>query len=109
MISVIISSVSPAYLEQVIKNVEDTIGVDHEIIAFDNRDGKKGICEIYNQGIGKARYDILCFMHEDIRILTANWGQAIQKTFNQNPDFGLLGIAGSDYKSLAPSGWNGGG
>lgn len=109
MISVIISSVNPIYLEQVIKNVQETIGVDSEIIAFDNRDGKKGICEIYNEGIQKAKYDMLCFMHEDIRILTADWGQLVKKTFDKNPDYGLLGIAGSDYKSLAPSGWNGGG
>lgn len=109
MISVIISSANPSFLTQVIKNIEDTISVPFEIITFDNRDGKKGICEIYNEGIQKAKCDLLCFMHEDICIKTNGWGKLIQQAFKENSEYGLLGIAGSDYKSLAPSGWNGGG
>jgi len=109
MISVIISSANPSLLADAGKNIEDTIGVPYEIIAFDNRDGKKGICEIYNEGIQRAAHEILCFMHEDICIKSEGWGKIINNKFAEHSEYGLLGIAGSDYKSLAPSGWNGSG
>jgi hypothetical protein len=106
MISIIISSANKVLLDRVRKNIADTISVTHEIIAYDNSDGLKGICEIYNQGINQAQYDILCFMHEDIAFNTVNWGNIVIDAFNQNPDLGLLGVAGSTYKALAPSGWH---
>lgn len=109
MLSVIISSANSSLLADVRKNIADTIAVPHEIIAFDNSNGKRGICEIYNEGIQKAKYELLCFMHEDIAIKTAGWGKIIKSKFDEHGDYGLLGIAGSDYKSVAPSGWNGSG
>jgi len=107
MISVIISSAKKELLQQVSKNIADTIAVAHEIIAFDNSAGAKGICEVYNQGIKQARYDILCFMHEDVAMKTADWGRVVLEIFDQNPNIGLIGLAGSSYRPLSPSAWNG--
>lgn len=107
MISIIISSANAEQLKQVTENITATIGVPFEIIATDNSRGEKGICEIYNQGAKKAKYDILCFMHEDVNIHTENWGQTVINTFKENLALGLLGIAGSAYKPIAPSGWDG--
>lgn len=106
MISIIVSSAKPNYLKQVAKNIEDTIGVPYELISFDNSSGQKGICEIYNLGIKKARYEILCFMHEDIEIETCGWGKIVIDQFNSDKELGLLGVAGSIYKSRTPSGWH---
>ncbi len=106
MISVIISSVKPEYLKQVSVNIENTIGVPYELITFANSSGEKGLCEIYNIGIDKAKYDVLCFMHEDVDIKTQNWGKVVIEHFNSDPDLGLLGVAGSTYKALTPSGWH---
>ncbi|HEV7331928.1 MAG TPA: glycosyltransferase [Flavisolibacter sp.] len=105
MISVIIASANPALLEQVKANIEETIGVSFEILSFENAGGAKGICEIYNEGIAKANYPILCFMHEDISMLTSNWGQRVEDCFQQNPSLGVLGVAGSTFKSAVPIGW----
>ena len=109
MISVIISSVKPEYLKQVSINIENTIGVPYELITFANGSGEKGLCEIYNLGIDKAKYDVLCFMHEDVDIKTENWGKAVIDHFNSDPNLGLLGVAGSTYKTLTPTGWHGAG
>ena len=106
MISVIISSVKSDCLDKVSNNIENTIGVPYELLTFANGSGEKGICEIYNLGIDKAQYDILCFMHEDVEIKTKNWGKVVINHFTSGPDLGLLGIAGSTYKTSTPAGWH---
>ena len=105
MISIVICSANKEELGQVSENIRNTVGVVHEIIAIDNRTAGRGICEVYNEGARRARFDILCFMHEDIEMRTAGWGAKVLDIFNQNPQLGLLGIAGGGYKSLAPSSW----
>ena len=105
MISIIISSAQKHLLDNVSNNIKQTIGVPFEILAFDNSKGEKGICEIYNTGTSRAKYDMLCFMHEDVSIKTENWGTVVLNIFKERPEIGLLGLAGSKYKTLAPSGF----
>src|ERR1700743_3385103 len=107
MISIIISSANAEQLKQATDNITATIGVPFEIIAIDNSKGQQGICAVYNQGIVRARYGILCFMHEDIIIKTDNWGAILKNTFDGNSDLGLLGVGGGSYKPFTPSGWGG--
>lgn len=105
MISIIISSSNPEYLSAVKKNIDDTVGIPYEIIAVPNGDGKKGICEVYNAAGAQAKYDVMCFMHEDVILHTQDWGKKVVEIMS-DPEIGLLGIAGSKYKSLMPSGWS---
>lgn len=107
MISIIISSANAEQLKQVTENIAATIGTPFEIIAIDNSKGQQGICAVYNQGIKRAQYDILCFMHEDIIIITENWGAILKSIFDGHTDIGLLGVAGGGYKPFSPSGWAG--
>ncbi|MES2417825.1 MAG: glycosyltransferase [Bacteroidota bacterium] len=109
MISVIIASVHRDLLDNVYANIDDTIGLPYEIISIENSDGQKGLCEIYNIGARRAKYNILCFMHEDIAIKTADWGLTVVEAFDKNKELGVLGVAGSSYKAFAPSGWGIGG
>ncbi|MCF2490684.1 glycosyltransferase [Dyadobacter sp. CY347] len=105
MISIVICSVNPIDLAIVTENIRQTIGIPHEVIGMDNRFQKKGICEVYNQGTQLAQYDIICYMHEDVQIRTAGWGRTVMDIFSNDPEAGVLGVAGGGYKSLAPSGW----
>lgn len=73
MISIIICSKNKDLLKDVSANIELTIGVPYEIIAIENNKGEFGICKAYNDGASKAKYDIFCFMHEDISFETQNW------------------------------------
>lgn len=110
MISVIIASVNKDFLAHVSENIAQTIGVAFEIISFDNSSGSMGLCEVYNNGTKMANYDLICFMHEDVEIKTNNWGHVVIDAFEKDKKLGLIGLAGSSYKSVAPSGWfcNGG-
>lgn len=104
MISVIICSINTSLLADVRKNISNTIGVEHEILAIDNLSCNKGICSVYNQGVEESKYPILCFLHEDIEIKTNGWGIHVMEVFKNNK-VGLLGVAGSTYRSATPSGW----
>jgi hypothetical protein len=95
MISVVIASANPGLLTNVITNIERTIGVDFEIISFENGNGERGICELYNIGAQRAKYDILCYMHEDLEIKTLDWGREVVRIFNQRQGVGVIGVAGS--------------
>lgn len=104
MITVIIASAKRDLFERIQKNVSETIGVPFEIIGFDNADGSLGLCALYNQGAAAAKYELLCYMHEDIHIETVDWGKVVLRIFEQNNP-GVLGVAGSTYKSATPSAW----
>ncbi|QJD97545.1 hypothetical protein HH214_17530 [Mucilaginibacter robiniae] len=104
MISIVISSYKEACFKQVEQNILETIGVPHEIIKIDNP-GIYGITEAYNIGGARAKHDILCFVHDDVKFLTTNWGQNILNHFNEVPDLGLIGIAGATSKTPLPTGW----
>lgn len=105
MISIIICSVNTSYLEQVKKSISASIGVEYELLVWDNSTEKKGICEVYNMMAFKANYDYLCFLHEDILFETDNWGQTLCSIFQHNNEIGIIGVAGSKYKSEYYSGW----
>lgn len=104
MISIIISTYQPNFLKALEINIEKTIGVPYEIIAIENHN-LKGICEVYNTGATRAKYNILCFCHEDILFNSQNWGKTVLEIFNNDFNLGLLGVAGSAYKSVIPAGW----
>ena len=105
MISIIISSGSPGFLKRAKLNIQETIGIPFELLVYPNFRGSRGLCEVYNQGAREAKFDILCYMHEDLDIQTPNWGQVVLDIFNSHQNLGVLGVAGSSYKSFAPSAW----
>lgn len=104
MISVIICSRSQFSNDKKI-NIEETIGVNYEIILIDNSENSYSIFEAYNIGIKKSKGDYLCFMHDDVFMHSNNWGVILQNIFNKDPQIGLIGVAGSRVKSKMPSAW----
>jgi hypothetical protein len=105
MLSIIIASTDKRLLQNVSENIAETVGVEFEIISYDNGNGNSGLCELYNKGADLAKYDLLCFMHEDVSVRTESWGKIVANIFAENEKLGLVGLAGSTYKTLVPSGW----
>lgn len=105
MISIIICSVNADFRSQVRESISRTIGIEHEILIWNNETEGKGLCQVYNELAEKARYEILVFLHEDLLFYTQNWGTILLDAFGEQQDAGLIGVAGSNYKSQVCSGW----
>jgi glycosyltransferase involved in cell wall biosynthesis len=105
MISIVICSINKLLFEQVSKNIAETIGVEFEIIQIDNSITNYGICKAYNIGAAQAQFNYICFLHEDILIKSSNWGTEIINFLKKYKNVGIVGVAGSTYKSLVPSVW----
>ena len=105
MISIVIASVNANFLANVKENIKTTIGCEYEVISFDNSKGQFSLCHLYNLGAQKAKYELICYMHEDIELRTGNWGSIVSDLFINNNELGILGVVGSSYKALIPSGW----
>ena len=104
MISVIACSVKPEICKKMFDSVSQTIGVEHETIAFDNREKKLGLCAAYNKAANEAKGDYLCFVHEDIVIKTDNWGKELIK-FAEHNNCGVIGIAGGKCANRNFTNW----
>lgn len=104
MISIIICNRSKDISPILKENITETIGVEYEIISIDNSRNQYNIFQAYNKGVAKAKYPILCFMHDDILYHTINWGIKVVKHF-QGSNVGMIGIAGPTYVSKFPGIW----
>ena len=104
MISIIICSKDLYLYNKVRESIEETIGtIVYEIIKIDNSVEHLAITKAYNIGIHRAKYDYLLFIHEDILFHTVNWGNILLSIFRDDSQIGLIGIAGTKYKSQFPS------
>ena len=93
MISVIYSTreTKPEFIEQIKK----TSGVHKiEIIEIVN-DGVMSLTQAYNKGLKETNNDIVVFCHDDIIFNTKNWGRKLKSLFDKNPEYGIIGIAGT--------------
>ena len=104
MISFIICSIDPPRCQEARRNVEETVGVPHEILVHDNREAGWGLSKVYNHYAALTKGDILCFMHEDIAFLTADWGREIESFYTSHPGAGVVGFFGAQIKTKTPSG-----
>ncbi len=106
MISFICCTINLTDAKNLEDNIKNTIGdIPFEFIAFDNRETHYGLCKVYNICAERAKYDYLCFLHEDLKINTLDWGQGIINKLSEE-DCGVIGFAGSVLKINTSSGWH---
>lgn len=105
MYSIICCSVKPESAEALRQNIAETIGTPFEFIVFDNREKGYGLCRVYNLCAVRAKYDLLCFVHEDVSFRTSGWGQILAGKLSEE-SCGVVGFAGSIIKLKRLTGWN---
>lgn len=104
MISLIICS-RKSYIPLELKdNISETIGLEYELIVVDNSKNKYSIFSAYNEGVKRAIFPFLCFIHDDILFHTQDWGTKVINHF-QNTKVGLIGTMGSHFMPKTPIGW----
>jgi hypothetical protein len=104
VISIIVSSYQENFFQKFSSSLKKTIGVPYELIKIANNN-KYSLTEAYNLGALESKFEILCFLHEDIEFNTEDWGKYVVDIFKNNSNIKLLGLAGSKIKSYLPTGW----
>jgi GT2 family glycosyltransferase len=73
-----------------------TVGLkDVQILEYENHN-EHSLSNVYNSGITESIYNMIVCCHNDIK-LEKNWGKKLLKDFEDNPDYGIIGKAGSCY------------
>jgi len=73
-----------------------TVGLkDVQVLEYQNHN-QYSLSQVYNSGITESIYDIIVCCHNDIK-LEKNWGKKLLEDFSNNPEFGMIGKAGSCY------------
>lgn len=53
------------------------------------------LTEVYQTQLDESPNDIIVFIHDDIEFLRPGWGKEIVSIFKRNPQYGIIGIAGT--------------
>lgn len=97
MITVVYSThKSDEYNKEFKKHILDSAGIKNiQVLEYINKN-QFSLSEIYNRGIKESEFDIVVCIHNDIK-LEKSWGKKLLKDFEENPDFSIIGKAGSCY------------
>lgn len=88
-----------------IEYVEKSCGLHNvEVIPFENP-GTHSLTEAYNIILEKSTNDIVVLCHDDIYFEKSNWGNKVLKHFKRNPEYGIIGAAGSKYMPESGRWW----
>ena len=97
MISFICSSREPK--EEFKEHIIKMCGIDKKKVEFlfYKNNGEFSLTEIYNRGLKETKYNINVYLHDDITVDTKQFGQKILNHFNDNSEYGIIGVAGSKF------------
>ena len=97
MISIIICSRKAEIDETLKQNIAKTIGCEYELCVVDNSRSEYNIFTAYNEGVRRAKGDILCFMHEDVLFRCEEWGKKLEDEFAKDEKMGAVGVVGIQF------------
>jgi GT2 family glycosyltransferase len=106
MITIIYSThKSEDYNENFKEHITKSVGIkDVQILEYVNHN-EYSLSQVYNRGISESIYDIVVCCHNDIK-LENGWGKKLLKDFEDNPEYGIIGKAGSCYFSESGVYWD---
>lgn len=85
-----------AYNTKFNKHLQESVGLKGvQILEFKNNN-EFSLAEVYNKGISESKYNIIVAVHNDVH-LEKDWGKKLIKDYQNNPDYGIIGKAGSSF------------
>jgi GT2 family glycosyltransferase len=73
-----------------------TVGLKNvQVLEFQNNN-EFSLSEIYNKGLSQSIFDIVVCCHNDIK-LENGWGKKLLKDYSDNPEYSIIGKAGTSY------------
>lgn len=96
--------------EEFINQIKTSCGTPAKVIFVTN-DGAMGLSELYANMLSNVNIDseIMLFIHDDIEFLKPGWGKEVVRLFNNNKEYGIIGVAGSaefgDEHSRGQAAW----
>jgi hypothetical protein len=92
---------NPEHREHLIKSS----GLHKHIEVIEIINNGESLTHAYNRGLEQAKNDIVVFCHDDITLETKQWGNKLLKQFDKNPEYGIIGVAGSKYMAESGQWW----
>ena len=93
---------NPTHKEHIIK----TSGLHKNIEVIEIVNNGENLTKCYNRGLQQASNNIVVFLHDDISVESKQWGNKLLKLFEKNPDYGIIGVAGTKYLSETGQWWS---
>jgi len=89
MISVVICSIDTAKFARVTANFRERLADrPHEVIGIHDA---RSLAEGYNRGLRQARGDVVVFSHDDVAILSPDFGGALERALQRLDIVGVVG------------------
>ena len=88
----------PHHKEHIIKSS----GLHKHIDVIEIINNGESLTKCYNEGIKQAKFNTIVICHDDIIIETKQWGKKLLKIYDRNPEYSIIGVAGT--KELSESG-----
>jgi len=92
---------NPEHKEHLIKSS----GLHKHIEVIEIINNGESLTSAYNRGLKQAKNDIVVFCHDDLTIETKQWGNKLVKQFQKNPDYGIIGVAGTKNMPVSGQWW----
>jgi hypothetical protein len=75
-----------------------------EIIEYINKG--ESLTKFYNKALNETKHNIVVFVHDDVIVETKQLVNKIQRIFDKNPEYGIVGVAGTKYLSETGRWWD---
>ena len=93
---------NPEHREHLIKSS----GLHKHLEVIEIINNGESLTKAYNRGLKQAKNNIVVFCHDDLTIETKQWGNKLLKQFQKNPEYGIIGVAGSKYMAESGQWWS---
>src|SRR5271157_3331377 len=112
MIRVVVAKHSDEIFQKYLMPYLDKLNILAAIVEDSDDIKDESIFSKYNNGInslvnnGLSANDIVCFIHEDVKILDPDFVEKLEMVFNGKQDVGMLGVVGSSELLETCMWWN---